>query len=737
MYSVHSNGLELTLATRRLSGPLVPGRHPHVAVVVNYLVRAPAVVLMGLLLVAPALYTVGLGALTHPGLALGCGLQLFGGGTLLIVDRRRLRTGMAALPSLFAFTAWVFAAALGLGCLAAGSLVVWRQLPRASRSAYLHTAGWVALAIVLVGVALVLAWPSRRLPWLWWPFIVPFGVSAFTPGIAFRLILETVTRGRYFSSVAAERYAFEAVLVAAFVWTWLGLLVGLFRAAILAIEDDPVRAPELAGGPRWLMPIRLWTQVRPVASVAFLVVAVAAARVFDAVLGAVPRSLQHDVGTATVEWWRLNSACEANSCGEAAAYALPLTAALVLAALFAQDRINVRRPSGPRPLRPRPSAWREHLPLWRAIPRWLLVGVAVLVVLSPIGELVYVALHGTVGPKAVGVPAVTIDPALRDALRTTLTVAVPATVMVVAFALPVAHWLAAARVRIAVPCLVILTVLPAQMYLGALQRVIGSSGWFGSAPRRARGERRRPAARHHGRDGNTLRTATIGEPDQSGRGGADAAGALPAGRSPARRRGSRHHRDARVAGRARSAAPQARRGSHAVGAGARSSGTRRGRAPLVRERGAPALSPPAQLCATGRTGTGTGEQHPAEPRSRGGAGSGGDRRRAGHLVRAHRTRGGQPGYGRRPARPRPGGSDGDDHVRDPIRPAACPGRNPCDGAGAATGALQPVDGVPQPARSRPAPTGTGGLGHHGRESEQGGQPPGTGVVVATARRRRR
>lgn len=479
MYSVHSNGLELTLATRRLSGPLVPGRHPHVEVVVNYLVRAPAVVLMGLLLVAPALYTVGLGARTHPGLALGCGLQLFGGGTLLVVDRRRLRTGMAALPNLLAFTVWAFAAALGLGCLAAGSLVVWRELPRASRSAYLHTAGWVALAIVLVGVALVLAWPSRRLPWLWWPFIVPFGVSAFTSGIAFRLLLETATRGRYFSGVAAERYAFEAVLVAAFVWTWLGLLVGLFRAAILAIEDDPVRAPELAGA-RWLMPIRLWTQVRPVASVAFLVVAVAAARVFAAVLGAVPRSLQHDVGTATVEWWRLNSACEANSCGEAAAYALPLTAALVLAALFAQDRINVRRPSGPRPLRPRPSAWREHLPLWRAIPRRLLVGVAVLVVLSPIAELVYVALHGTIGPKVVGVPAVTIDPALRDALRTTLTVAVPATVMVVAFALPVAHWLAAARVRIAVPCLVILTVLPAQMYLGALQRVIGSSGWFGT-----------------------------------------------------------------------------------------------------------------------------------------------------------------------------------------------------------------------------------------------------------------
>lgn len=480
MHTVDSNGLELALATRRLSGPLVPGRHPHLEVVVNHLVRAPALVLIGLLLVAPALYTVGLGARTHPWLALGCGLQLLGGGALLIVDRRRLRTGMQSLPGVFAFTVWVFAAALGFASLAVGSMVVWRQLPRASRSAYLHTAGWVALAVVLVGVALALAWPSRRLPWLWWPFIVPFGVSAFTSGIAFRLLLETVTRGRYFNGVAAERYAFEAVLVAAFAWTWLGLLVGLFRAAILAIEDDPVRAPELTGGPRRLIPLRLWTQVRPVASVAFLVVAVAAARVFDAVLGAVPRSLQHDVGTATVEWWRLNSACEASSCGAAAAYALPLTAALVLAALFAQDRINVRRPSGPRPLRPRPSTWREHLPAWRAVPRWLLVGAAVLVVLSPIVELVYVALHGTAGAKAGGLHAITVDPALREALRTTLTVAVPATVMVVAFALPVAHWLAAARVRIAVPCLVILTVLPAQMYLGALQRVIGSSGWFGT-----------------------------------------------------------------------------------------------------------------------------------------------------------------------------------------------------------------------------------------------------------------
>ncbi|MEC3917758.1 hypothetical protein [Nocardia sp. CDC160] len=471
-----SNGLDLELATRRLSGPLIAGRHPRIQVVLTNLFRAPAFVLMALLLVVPALYTIGLGARTNPGLALGCGLQLGGGTLLLVLDRSRDRRERSPLARALLIGLRVLAAVVAVACLGIGTRQVWRGLPVGSRAAYLHTAGWVVLAVVLVLLALLLAWPSRHIPWLWWPFIVPFGVSAFTAGIAFRFILETTTGGRYFDHVATDRLAFEAVLVAAFAWTWLGLLIGLFRAAILAIEADPVRAGELYHGREPFLLFRLWKQVRPVAFIAFLVVSVAAARVFDAVLGAVPRSLQRDVGTATVEWWRLSTACEAASCGDAAAYALQLTVALILAALLSQDRINARRPSGPPPVgRLRPGA-RTRTRLWRAV----FVIPAVALVLYPIGELVYVAMYGTAGSPGIGVRDLLSDPALRRALLTTAEVAASATVIAVTFALPVAYWLAASRIRMVVPGLVILTVLPAQMYLGSLQQAIGSFGWFGT-----------------------------------------------------------------------------------------------------------------------------------------------------------------------------------------------------------------------------------------------------------------
>ncbi|MGW4249765.1 hypothetical protein, partial [Nocardia sp. NPDC004722] len=76
------------------------------------------------------------------------------------------------------------------------------------------------------------------------------------------------------------------------------------------------------------------------------------------------------------------------------------------------------------------------------------------------------------------------DRALWRALGTTAVVAFFATATVVVAALPVAHRLAGLRTgfvsRIVVPALVILTVLPAQMYLGPLHRLVTVLGPTGN-----------------------------------------------------------------------------------------------------------------------------------------------------------------------------------------------------------------------------------------------------------------
>ncbi|WP_067537212.1 carbohydrate ABC transporter permease [Nocardia crassostreae] len=467
--------LRMELATRRLSGPLVAGHHPQRWF--GWAVRIPAFVLIGVLLVAPVGWTVWLAVDARPVVAGGCGLAVLCGIADTVGGRTRRWLSM-------------------LGLLIVSAVVV-AEFGAAGTWAYVRTLVWVLWGVFLVLLALLLAWVSRGPRWVWLPLVLPFGISAFASGIAFRLIFESIAGTGWVDSVGAYRWWFVVMLGSAFTWTWLGALTGVWRAAILGVEADPVQARTVhgTGGPRargFARPlargavhqIRMLHQVRkllhPTLLMLGLIVGVAAARVFDVVLIAVPGPLQSSTESATVHRWYLAGTAGFGD-GYAAAYALPLAVLIGLTAWLLQpDMRRYRRPGPETRTRERDSV----RPRASWLSRVLLV-ILLVPVLAPIDWLIWVALRQPRGFGAEGLRWVWNDAALWRSLETTLWVSTLATIVVVTAAVPIAFWLAELAPgqwisRIAVPLTVVLTVMPAQIYGGPIRTLMDLWGLSGS-----------------------------------------------------------------------------------------------------------------------------------------------------------------------------------------------------------------------------------------------------------------
>ncbi|WP_433733785.1 hypothetical protein ACQP0C_16650 [Nocardia sp. CA-129566] len=461
-----ANGLRLELATRRMRGPLVPGGRPH-----RWFGWAGllAVGLIVVLLVAPALWTVAIAVQARPRIVVSCTVVAVAAVTFTLISRHRRRGGLRlALRSAFAATA-----ALGLWSLGAALSTdgVW---------AYVRTLLWVVFGLMLLFAALVIAWWSRNSRALWVPLIVPFGISAFVSGVAFRLIFEYLADRFGMRSVGGYRMWYAIMLGSAFLWTWLGFLTGLLRADIRAIEADPVRSGHLHGQGRRFPLLRLLELVRPVLLILGLVVGVAAARVFDVVLIGVPGSMQYQLDSATVQWWRLVTDSDLGA-GVAAAYALPLAVLVGFVAWLLQTGVRGHRTGWTASSTASGSAGRFRIGPVRA------TGIALVSVFAsiPILVLIVVCFDGPSGFDLAALTGMWQDQTFRHAWQTTFLVAGLATVVVVAAALPVAHRLAAvgpdrAMTRIAVVSLVVLSVLPAQGYLGSLDAFIDAFGLSGT-----------------------------------------------------------------------------------------------------------------------------------------------------------------------------------------------------------------------------------------------------------------
>ncbi|PPJ30880.1 hypothetical protein C5E45_07740 [Nocardia nova] len=502
---IHAHGLDLEPALTRIAGPVIPGRHPRRWSM--WPAQLPALLLILLLLVGPAATTVWTAARAQWEMVAWCALLvvLVAASTMLwrrddamravaaaavrgrwTLLRNRLwptvfRRGTPGGASIVARVRWrslwwpVLVVALAVTIRGIGV-----ELGPGGRGAYVRTLVWVLCALAVLVLALELAWRGRRGWWPWQPLILPFGVSAFVAGLALRLLAENPDYRMPVPGVTGQRTWLMTTLIVAFVWCWLGALFALFRAAIAAIEADPVRRGYLEdarGVARTRA--RLFELMRPVLLILGLVVAVAAARIFDIILIAVPGSLQYSLDSATVHWWRLVSDPDADP-GVAAAYSLPLAVLIGSAAWILQTDVRrhrvgwMRRPAVD-PVRSKRTA--------RGVLRVVTVS---LLSLGPLLALAVFSWVGADGPAFAGTGSVWQHRELLHAMANTGWVAVWATVLVIGAAFPVAHQLAARpadalRSRLAVVVLVVFTVLPAQLYVGPIRRVIERMGLTGTS----------------------------------------------------------------------------------------------------------------------------------------------------------------------------------------------------------------------------------------------------------------
>ncbi|MBF6229591.1 hypothetical protein IU470_31450 [Nocardia abscessus] len=450
------NGLRIELATRRMRGPLVPGGKPRRWL--GRLTGLPAAVLTVALLVLPAAWTVVIATRARPAEVLACAIVAVSA-LLPVVLRRRAALSRRRIPL------WLTA----IGGAAGGLWLLAATMSPDGRGAYLRTLLWVGFAVGLLLLALAIAWWGRAARWLWLPLIVPFGVSAFVSGVAFRVIFGSGARWLDIEDAGIYRWWLAAMLGSAFLWTWLGFLTALFRAGIHAIEADPARAGYLYRDDGRPLALRLYELLRPVLLIAGLAVGVAAARVFDVVLIGVPGALEYQVDSATVHWWRLSADTDS---GAAAAYALPLAVLVGAVAWLLQVDVRRHRASWSA-VRAMTVPGRRRIGAVRAAG----IGLVSVLVLFPIGVLAYTGVRGHDGFGFSAVALVWGDDGLWRSLQTTAWVAGIVTVVVVTAAAPVAYRLAALRpdgtaARVAVVALVVLAVIPAQTYLGPIDGLV-------------------------------------------------------------------------------------------------------------------------------------------------------------------------------------------------------------------------------------------------------------------------
>ena len=332
------------------------------------------------------------------------------------------------------------------------------------------------------------------------------------------------------------------VLVLAFSWTWLGFLVVAFRAGLESVPPELVLMAR-AEGVSWIRQVRTvwWPHLRPVAAAALLIVMVAALRLFDLLLVGVPGSVQDDVGTASVYWWRSR-----DTPGEADTLAALLFLATALVALLGLRGLRQRRgrlvldvpwsrsASADEDEQGRPRRAGGVLPvlqvfltaLRRRVPdrrgelvrrsfrgwfgvaradlagelrRWARRGAGVLVVLLwffPLLVLVMTALRTPEDAARTGwwrmfrdgIGAESFRQAgesgLGTALWSTTVLAGSATVLVLVLAVPAAYLLAWGNLsrrthRVLVVLLTLLAVAPAQVYAGPLGEVVDGAGLAG------------------------------------------------------------------------------------------------------------------------------------------------------------------------------------------------------------------------------------------------------------------
>ncbi|MFG1946411.1 ABC transporter permease subunit [Nonomuraea sp. NPDC048826] len=204
---------------------------------------------------------------------------------------------------------------------------------------------WLGLAVLVCATGFGLAWLARDVGPAFGGvlrviLVLPAVVSPLTTGAIFRVLFDTnPQRG----AVNAVLGAFDAgvaflgpgwiwlVLGLAFVWQWSGVAFLVFHEAL---ARPPAGLRRMARAFSVERRRQIWSIVLPAlagaAALAYLLALVAAARVFDLVLMGAPGSMQAEVESGGLFWWRHNSDLGP---GPAAALAVALSVLVGLLAL--------------------------------------------------------------------------------------------------------------------------------------------------------------------------------------------------------------------------------------------------------------------------------------------------------------------------------------------------------------------------------------------------------------------
>ncbi|MFC7547844.1 hypothetical protein [Plantactinospora sp. GCM10030261] len=333
--------------------------------------------------------------------------------------------------------------------------------------------------------------------------VLPIAVPLVVAGLVFRLLydpdpgrgLATLVATRLLGRSAEQAPQFlgpelvTAALMSAFVWSWVGLAVLVFRAALDAVPQNLADAVRANGGTRRDV---LWhAQWRPLllrtAAVVFTLVALATARTFDLILVMVPGSVRDEASVLAVLVWQTSGA---GTTGSGAALGVVwlavLIAGLLLAAFFLrQNWPPPRRDEVPEadqpPVRP------------RRVMR-ILAAVAAVVWLVPLAVLVATSLHDRRGaavhgwwasrPDLGSYAAVLRDPDLHRALAFTLLLATAVTGAVLIVALLAAYplaWLTGPAAQLTGVLLTLSAVVPSQVIAGPVNEVLGVTSSSGTA----------------------------------------------------------------------------------------------------------------------------------------------------------------------------------------------------------------------------------------------------------------
>ncbi|HEY8455270.1 MAG TPA: sugar ABC transporter permease [Actinopolymorphaceae bacterium] len=361
-----------------------------------------------------------------------------------------------------------------------------------SRRAMLNTGVWIIIALALVVVSLCIAWISRVLN-VWGPplmivLVLPFGASALASGAALRLIFDPTPERGTLSALWAALFhrspmwlgpgLIWLVLILSFSWTWLGFAVSLFRAGLSTIDEDVLRRQRVEGA-RLLAQLK--TQLKmllPIGALILLTLTVAATRLFDLVLITVPGSLQDEVATVSVYWWRYTGSHPDNP-GGLAAIALVHFVFLGGLALGLTRVMSMRRGVTTSP----PRWWEERQTFffgvntpWWGIALGLLIG---FLWAFPVLTLVVTGLRSPTDAGALGwwrldeagLSLASVRqawPTLAGSIASTLTVSAATTVLVVGMGFFAARTLVLlsrpSLTNFLVALLTVLSVAPVQMY---------------------------------------------------------------------------------------------------------------------------------------------------------------------------------------------------------------------------------------------------------------------------------